>query len=323
MNFYVSKDRYVVARRNHWSDSMYYPYIRGKQFDLLAINSLIKEQRWSKKIRPIIEPVRDSATLKKTIELFDKNTMICYLITNPQVGSAKLFEEKRFTWSLELESSVKKAEIVTKDNPFQGELYVFNAQSPRKKELLAINDQNLAVIPDQGRFRILAVPNKILLREAFQPQKQVADYAEKADDFYSDEHLYLSEEITGFSDYTIEGSRYFDKGGPSKAITIHITYFDAYLNLRVKHFVSDSNETAKNQGEKFFEALQKLSEWYSRNQDQLLLTLGLHELLQYQETRKFPGLGTIKKWSLAHHLELIGAFLERGDHWRRGWRNIG
>ncbi|MDN6518966.1 MAG: sce7725 family protein, partial [Enterococcus sp.] len=118
-------------------------------------------------------------------------------------------------------------------------------------------------------------------------------------------------------------SRYFDKGGPSRAIAIHISYFDAYLNLRIKHFVSDSNENAKDQGEKFFEALEKLSDWYYRNQDQLLLTLGLEELLRYQEIRKFPGLGTIKKWSLANHLELIGAFLEQGDHWQKGWKRNG
>ncbi|MBO0456423.1 sce7725 family protein [Enterococcus hulanensis] len=302
---------------------MYYPYLRGKQFDLLAINTLIKEERWSKNIRPIIEPVRDSATLKKTIELFDRSDMICYLIMNPQVGTAKLFADKRFEWTLREASSVKKAEIVTQENPFDAQLYLFNAHSPRKKSQLTIKNEAVSVIPDQGRFRILDVPNKILLREAFQAKKNVANYGEKADDFYSDEHLFLEPDSLGFSDYTIEGSRYFDKGGPSRAIAIHISYFDAYLNLRVKHFVSDSNENAQDQGGKFFEALDKLADWYSRNQDQLLLTLGLEELLHYRETKKFPGLGTIKKWTLAHHLELIGAFLEQGDHWQRGWKKNG
>lgn len=298
---------------------MYYPYLRGKQFDLLALNALINEQRWSKKIRPIIEPVRDSATLKKTLELFDKNEFVCYLISNPQVGTAKFFNERRFDWQLKAVSSVKNAEIVTQENPFEAGLYVFNTHSPRKLEQANFSQEVLSVIPDQGRFRILEIPNKILLREAFQTRKSVADYGEKEDDFYSDEHLYLESASNGFSDYTIEGSHYFDKGGPSRAIALHISYFDAYLNLRVRHFVSDSNENAQDQKGKFFEALEKLTTWYYRNQDQLLLTLGLAELLNYQETQKFPGLGTIKKWTLAHHLELIGAFLEQGDHWQRGW----
>lgn len=302
---------------------MYYPYLRGKQFDLLAVTTLIKEERWSKRIRPIIEPVRDSATLKKTIELFDKKDIICYLIMNPQVGTARLFEEKRFEWSLKKESSVKKAEIVTKDNSFEATLHLFNEHSPRKNDQFMIKSKDLTVIPNQGRFRVLDVPNKILLREAFQTKKNVANYSEKVDNFYSDEHLFIGSDSVGFSDYTIEGSRYFDKGGPSRAIALHITYFDAYLNLRVKHFVSDTNENAQDQSGKFFEALDKLASWYSRNQDQLLLTLGLEELLHYRKTQKFPGLGTIKKWSLAHHLELIGAFLEQGDHWRRGWKKNG
>lgn len=301
----------------------YYPYLRGKQFDLLAINTLIKERRWSKQIQPIIEPVRDSATLKKSIELFDENNITCYLITNPQVGTAKLFDNKRFEWALTEDSSVKTAEIITKENPFDAELYVFNAHSPRKKEDLLIKDSALSVIPNQGRFRILEAPHKILLREAFQTQKNVANYGEKVDDFYSDEHLYPELNPEGFSDYTIEGSRYFDKGGPSRAIALHISYFDAYLNIRIKHFVSDSNESAQDQSGKFFEALEKLANWYSRNQDQLLLTFGLKELLHYRETGKFPGLGSIKKWSLAHHLELIGAFLEYGDHWQKGWNTDG
>lgn len=300
---------------------MYYPYLRGKQFDLLALSELIKQGRWSSRIRPIIEPVRDSATLKKTLELFDQRQLPCYVITNPQVGTAKLFATKRFDWQLHQESTVRTGEIVTKDNPFTANLYVFTPQSPRQTAALTIDPQDLSVIPDQGRFRILEVPNKILLKESFQAQKKIAKYEEKVDDFYSDEHLYLADPFVGFSDYTIEGSHYVDKGGPSRAIAVHMTYFDAYLNLRVKHFVSDSNENAQNQKEKFFEAAGKLADWYARNQDQLLLTLGMEELLRYSSAQKFPGLGSIKKWSLAHHLELVGAFLEFGDHWQKGWEN--
>jgi hypothetical protein len=173
MTFYVSKDRFGVVRQSHWSEPMYYPYLRGKQFDLLAVNTLIKEVRWSKKIRPIIEPVRDSPTLKKTIELFDQKKLVCYLITNPQVGTAKLFTEKRFEWKVSTDSSVKMAEIVAKEAPFEAELYIFNAHSSRKVKDLAIPNSALTVIPDQGRFRVLDVPNKILLREAFQAKKML------------------------------------------------------------------------------------------------------------------------------------------------------
>lgn len=65
----------------------------------------------------------------------------------------------------------KMAEIVAKEAPFEAELYIFNAHSSRKVKDLAIPNSALTVIPDQGRFRVLDVPNKILLREAFQAKK--------------------------------------------------------------------------------------------------------------------------------------------------------
>ncbi|GCF95876.1 hypothetical protein NRIC_37670 [Enterococcus florum] len=300
---------------------MYYPYLRGKQFDLLALNVLIQNQRWSKKIQPIVEPVRDSATLKKTVELFDQHQFPLYLIDNPQVGTYKLFDEKKHSWQLSENSSVKKAKIVEDTTCAAADLLLFNERSPRNPQglLPLVNKKTMLVIPDQGRFRILPAKEKIILKESFQTKRHVADYGTKEDDFFTDDHLYYLEDgLTGFSDFTIDGRRYFDKGGPSRAIAIHITYFDAYLNLRVKHFVSDSNDSAKDQGLKFIEALEKLVSWYHRNQDQLLSTLGLEELMNYAHQNKFPGLGTIKKWSLAHHLELIGSYLEWGDHWRRG-----
>lgn len=298
---------------------MYYPYLRGKQFDLLALSTLVKEKRWSPKIIPIIEPVRDSATLKNVIELFDQQELPLYVVDNPQVGSYKRFVKLKHRW--QVTTSVQTARIITEDLPTaEADLYLFTPHSPRQladfpSQLL----QKPCVIPDQGRFRVLPLEKKIILQENFQPRKKVADYAEKTDDFYSDEFLYFQADgFYGFSDYTIEGSRYFDKGGPSRAIALHITYFDAYLNLRVKHFVSDSNETAGDQAGKFFEALSKLQAWVQRNHDQLLLTLGLQELLHYQTIHKFPGLGTIKKWSLAHHLELVSSYLEHESHYLKG-----
>lgn len=301
---------------------MYYPYLRGKQFDLLALTTLIKEKRWSQRIIPIIEPVRDSATLKKTVEVFDQTKLPLYVVENPQVGTFKLFNEKKHLWTLSADSSVKTARIVTtNDKAESADLFLFNEHSPRSLQHIhyLMEEKAQMVIPDQGRFRVLPAEERILLQEAFQPRRHIADYAVKEDDFFTDNHLYYLEDgFAGYSDYTIEGSRYFDKGGPSRAIAIHITYFDAYLNLRVKHFVSDTNDSAKDQGLKFYEALIKLSSWYHRNQDQLLLTLGLQQLLSYQKDGKFPGLGTIKKWSLAHHLELLSSYFEHGDHWMKG-----
>lgn len=298
---------------------MYYPFLRGKQFDLLALNDLLEQRLLSDKIIPIIEPVRDSTTLKKTLQLFSKQQHPLYLIDNPLVGTYRLFEEKKYSWDVD-ESVIHKGIFLSSEGAVVApdDLLIFDTEySPRRlhdiQSMMATS--NLFLIPDEGRYRRLG-ERSIVLKEAFQPQRKVEDYGDKPDDFFTDEHLFYARDgYQGFSDYTIEGKRYFDKGGPSRAIALHITYIDAYQNIRLKHFVSDSNEDAKDQEKKFLEALEKCLGWYLRNQDQLLLTRGMAQLFEYWQTQKFPGLGTIKKWSLAHHLELVGDFLDYGDKW--------
>ena len=51
---------------------MYFPYLRGRQFELIALRDLVDKGVLSDKIIPIIEPVKLSSTLIKTIESYGK-----------------------------------------------------------------------------------------------------------------------------------------------------------------------------------------------------------------------------------------------------------
>ncbi|MGG5312787.1 hypothetical protein IGL76_001501 [Enterococcus sp. DIV2381] len=95
---------------------MYYPYLRGKQFDLLALKESLNRGLLSSQVQPIIEPVRDSATLKNIIELFQKKNHPLIVIKNPQVGQFKLFEQHIHTWAVSENSSLAQAEIITPSN---------------------------------------------------------------------------------------------------------------------------------------------------------------------------------------------------------------
>ena len=46
------------------------------------------------------------------------------------------------------------------------------------------------------------------------------------------------------------------------------------------------------------------------NLDSIRGTKGIEGLINYYENGKFPGLGVIKKYSIMHHLELVGTYLE-------------
>ncbi|MFV0559993.1 MAG: sce7725 family protein [Enterococcus sp.] len=303
---------------------MYYPYLRGKQFDLLALKEAINRQLLSPLIIPIIEPVRDSATLKATIELFQKVQHPMYIIENPQVGQYKFYSEFLHPWTLTDDTSIKKAQIITpitlpKIMEQPPEMIIFDRQhkiAHRDTWGKLAKLPTLYVMPDDSRFRSQLSENKIILSDTFHIRKYAENYAEKTDDFFSDNYLFYEVDgYQGFGDFTIESSQYFDKGFPSRALVLHITYIDAYGNLRIKHFVSDTNDSAKDQAQKFYEALEKLKQWTYRNQDQLLITEGILELLACYESKKFPGLGVLKKWTLLHHLELLSVLSEHPTRW--------
>lgn len=44
---------------------MYYPYLRGKQFELLALREFANESANNRNIVPIIEPVKTHSTVSK------------------------------------------------------------------------------------------------------------------------------------------------------------------------------------------------------------------------------------------------------------------
>ena len=51
---------------------MYFPILRGRQFELLALRELLNKGVLSNQVIPIIEPVKVSTTFVKTIETFTK-----------------------------------------------------------------------------------------------------------------------------------------------------------------------------------------------------------------------------------------------------------
>ncbi|WP_370104289.1 sce7725 family protein, partial [Winogradskyella sp.] len=69
---------------------MYFPYVRGKQFELIALRDLCGLfPNEILKTSPIIEPVKSSSTLKSSLkELASKNVNFNVVI-NPRVGDLK------------------------------------------------------------------------------------------------------------------------------------------------------------------------------------------------------------------------------------------
>src|SRR6185295_17652888 len=66
---------------------MYFPYLRGKQFDLLAITDCAGMIAKDSRVIPIIEPVRSKTdSLVRVVAYCREESAPLILIVNPQVG---------------------------------------------------------------------------------------------------------------------------------------------------------------------------------------------------------------------------------------------
>jgi hypothetical protein len=304
---------------------MYFPYFRGRQYELLALRDLAKNGLIDGNIIPVIEPVKLTTTLERTLEAFHTMNLPISLIYNPavgdlsseQYGAAPLFGHLENTLiipsilisgrffncleELEKHNVAKNSILAIMDNrDFLSDYEkVFRNQSP-KYTLLP---------PDERRLRRSVRQGKVMFEDKFNKQQKNADYQDRDDEFFSEDHLYFAEEgYDGFGDYSIIGNDYSEKGFAPRAVAIHIVYVNDDNTLRIRHFTSDSNIDISDIAGKFYEAISKLYSWYVNGQ-QHQLTTGLSVLLNHYQNGTYPGLPTIKKLTIMHHLELVGKLL--------------
>lgn len=314
---------------------MYFPYLRGRQYELLALRELAANDLLSTHITPVIEPVKLSSTLVNTLDTFTKNNQSVAVILNPTVGNfisdfedlpkeeRKSVYQKRFLDLLESPNIIKALIMQENAASWLDSLEELNIE---KENLLVVNTNrdylNLyetefnstppryVLVPDESVFRRKIRSDKILLDDKFKKRAKNSDYKKDVDEFFSDDHLYYkNDNFAGFSDYSIIGNEYTESGFAPHAVAIHIVYFDTEKNLRIHHFVSDSNEDFKNPAGKFYEAVSKLYTQYRNTASSSEMTLGLQTFLQHYRDQSYPGLGTVKKLAIMHHLELMGNYL--------------
>lgn len=310
---------------------MYFPFLRGRQNELLAIRELVEEGRLSDKVMPIIEPVKLSSTLYKTLEVFVKKGKSIGLVINPTVGnfdfrfSGKDEEKLRYHNLLSTDNITKclimnrySEEQLEKWSTVECDYNKWIAINTNRDYLDLYNKIFCKDIPKysliRDEFRRKIKNGRVLFENRFEKCDRNADYAnaERVDESYSEDHLYYKDEgYSGFSDYSIIGEEFIESGFAPYAVAIHIVYFDQDDALRIHHFVSDSNDDIRDPAGKFYEAVSKLRDWIC-NQQGTQMTLGLEKLLKYCNDGTYPGLGSIKKYSLMHHLELMSVYLDKG-----------
>jgi hypothetical protein len=313
---------------------MYYPYFRGKQFELILLRdraAFIADNN----IHPIIEPVKDNlSSLNKVIEQFLEFKVKFTIIINPQcgdmVGESTLIKEiltaknlrdyEDVSWGYIANSESKMDELIRVIKEY-GKYYFslihygYTDGKTVSKEIKKLDNIKEHVFIDGYAGRLYRRHfdediKKILVRDGFKAQKN-AEYP--ATEHFSDLHItYLDENVDGFGDFSIVGDEYRESGGPAYAVAIHLTYLDEDNDMHVRHFISDRVESPIDPAGKFLEALTKLVTEVNKEKTLIYHSDACNEYIQLYEARHFPGLGYVKKLSMQHHLELVANFFSEG-----------
>lgn len=312
---------------------MYYPYFRGKQFELIAIRESA-DLMASSGFVPIIEPVRESlGGLEKTLSALADAGAQAVVVVNPRHGdhrengsSISSLLERDYPENdairpgvlLTSETSASDAITKVRDTQSAGAALIHSGFTESRSLAEAIGD-------DASLFRniFLDAHTNMLYRRHFRGEprilvgdgfQQMKNSAYQSVDAFSDLHVTYSDRgMDGYGDFLTVGDNYSEGGGPAYAVAIHLTFIDPDQDdaMFVYHFKSDTNDTPTDPAGKFSQALQKLMTALNSGRSDLLETSAISEFRELHEREHFPGLGYIKKLSIKHHLQTLSHYHAR------------
>jgi hypothetical protein len=308
---------------------MYYPFLRGRQFELIALRDLASDNSTQGVIMPIIEPVKASTNnLSLAHNVFNAKQQKAFLIVNPQVGEIAGDNDTMLNFIFQLNSNVFSVAFHYRDNTEYildkiEQFNLVNCMVLGTNEILA-NDPNFIRLIDSEKISHVTIedPDKnrdlkrflqnshkqfIRLDDLFERQPRNSNFLNIDSHRFSEEHKYYNQDLyDGFGDFTLLSSEFIDGGSTPRAVVIHFTYMNDRDQIWIRHFTSNTNDTIANVQGKFGEAATKAVNYCREN---VLTNSAIVELEKYFDNQHYPGLGTVKKISLKNHLLVVGEYV--------------
>lgn len=311
---------------------MYYPYFRGKQYELITIRE--NAERMSQAaIVPILEPVKQNVSgLRRTLESLVEQNVRFVLIVNPQCGELcdidpalindlvnnTLPEYDNFSLGYIVNQDTLLADVTSfckvASHPVSIVHYGYQRGRELADALSSLKKVTEHIFIEEHCSKLYRKhfneKTRVLIRDGF-IKRTNREHPEV--EHFSDLHItYEDERVDGFGDFLIVGDEYSESGGPAYAIAIHLTFIDADEDndMFVKHYLSDRTNTPVDPGGKFLEALKKLVDDVEKKDSPIYRSDAVNEYVRCHTMEHYPGLGYVKKLSMQHHLELMINFLE-------------
>ena len=308
---------------------MYFPYLRGRQFELIALREYALQRGVKNRIIPIIEPVKKTFnSLKLALPKLFEGGVKFALILNPQVGEIKeigaislalnglLSDQSKWIPAFIVTTNYNDLKTRIGESGYNEVMLICSESTDSSNtdfKELALSDYVKYIVSKENRIlkRHISRPGKELIRldDSFKAQKQNKDYLAITEEKFTEEHLfYLDDGYGGFSDYTVIESEFKEGGAAPYAVAIHLTYQKENGEIWIRHFVSTSNLDRANIQGKFAEAAEKAVAFLNEKN---IHNYASEELRGYYNNGygTYPGLGMVKKIAIKNHLELINEIL--------------
>lgn len=311
---------------------MYYPILRAKQFELIALREIVShDPQLFQKFTPIIEPVNDTyKPFLRAIEALNSIDITPLVLINPTVGKLKndwlnLDElvDLNYLPTIEFNSDTEELALQRATSIGIENVAAFVIEGCSVQTLKALDGVDTLIVDTDivqaGRYQKSLNTKVVLLQDGFRRQDKNAEYSGRTA-FGSAIADYRNSRLHGFSDYTITGRFFSEGGGPAYVVAIHLSEllkddsgFGPEVQILINHYVSEDNGSAVDPAGKFMEALAKLIQDVSGRTECFFDSTGLIDFKSLYSQRHFSGLGSAKKNSIKHHIETIAQYLLEND----------
>ncbi|HIE1454958.1 TPA: sce7725 family protein [Serratia marcescens] len=315
---------------------MYHCYLRGKQYELLAVRASLSKMV-QKDMVAIIEPVRESTRdLYSCLRDVHKERARVILIINPKCGELENNHralDELLQGAIEIAPDIELGFIVD-DKTSSTDLSGFFSSYPQNfKSIIHYGSYSnashlLSVQLSEPLFRsnifidgkcgghyisVFNSTSKVLIIDGLNRASTNAGYANNIVEFFSDLHTnYITNGFQGFGDFSIVGDHFAEGGGQAVTAAIHITYDNLNVpEILIHHFLSDPRIGYEDVAILIDEALEKLDDFVKNTRPDILAwSTACSELISiYNTPGNSTNLAYIKKMSIKHHFELMNYLL--------------
>lgn len=311
---------------------MYFPFLRGKQNELLALKECTEKLSKSRKVVPIIEPVNTkSPAILKCINELCNNSLEHIIVYNSQSGdisksqsaTRKLFHEiKNNTRANHFAFIIHKYTNDNDLNDFINDTQINNISIIHKER--CNNQLKLLEISSRKNFKHHIFIegesidgsyinqfndfSRVVISNSFRSVNKNAEYAEPDHEVFTKAHLTYSEnDLFGFGDYTVLGDKYRANGFQPYTAALHLTHeFGQNNEIWVKHFISKIYDyPTADQAKLIHEALPEMVRFIMQHNDYFKFSIAAKEIIDIYNEGRSTNLGYMKKLAIKHHIELL------------------